>query len=92
MIYESSRSLTSSTTQEWARRLAGRAEPAWELSWRPEPLLTREQARAALELTEMCSGTEEPGERAAEIAAELGTTVQHVMAVLHQRMLERGRP
>ncbi|QLY28381.1 hypothetical protein [Nocardia huaxiensis] len=92
MIYESNRSITSSITFEWADCLPGREEPAWELSWRPEPLLTREQARAAMELTEWCSGGAEPGKRAEEIAAELGTTVQHVMAVLHQRMLERGRP
>ncbi|WP_157554685.1 hypothetical protein [Nocardia crassostreae] len=92
MIYESSRTITSSLSPEWARRLGGRAEPAWELSWRPEPLLTRAQARDALELTEICSGTAEPGERAEQLAEELGTTVRHVMAVLHQRMLERGRP
>ncbi|WP_157535168.1 hypothetical protein [Nocardia inohanensis] len=90
MIYESSRSITSSITQEWARRRADHEEPAWELSWRPEPLLDREAAKAAMLLTEMCSGREEPGAGAEAIATELGTTVQHVLAVLHRRMLERG--
>ncbi|BEK88019.1 hypothetical protein [Nocardia seriolae] len=89
VIYESSRSMTSSVTPEWARRLA-RDEPAWKLSWRPEPLLTREEARVALRLTEMCCGTVEPDERADALAAQLGTTVRHVVAVLQQRRRERG--
>ncbi len=90
MIYESSRSMTSSLTPEWARRSADGHEPAWELSWQPEPRLNREQARAAMELTELCSGLEEPGEHADALAARLGTTVRHVMAVLQKRRLERG--
>lgn len=45
-----------------------------------------------MRLAEMCSGLEEPGSEAETIARELGTTVKHVMAVLHQRMMERGRP
>ncbi|WP_067687009.1 hypothetical protein [Nocardia jejuensis] len=92
MIYESSSSITSSISSEWARRMHGRAEPAWKVSWRPEPLLTRELAVAAIELSEMCLGYEEPGERAEAIADRLDTTVKHVMAVLHQRMMDRGRP
>ncbi|MEV6773604.1 hypothetical protein AB0N05_33725 [Nocardia sp. NPDC051030] len=92
VIYENSRSITSSISPEWARRLAGLEEPAWKLSWRPEPLLTREQARAAIKLAEMCGGHEEPGESAELIAEQLGTTLKHVMAVLQRRMMERGRP
>lgn len=90
MIYESSRSMTSSLTPEWARRSVDGREPAWELSWRPEPRLDRELARAAMELTELCSGAQEPGEEADALAARLDTTVRHVMAVLQHRRLERG--
>ncbi|UGT43909.1 hypothetical protein LTV02_11195 [Nocardia yamanashiensis] len=90
MLYESSRSITSSISPEWARRLADREEPAWKLSWRPETLLDHDMATAAMRLTEMCSGADEPGAEAATIAAALGTTVQHVQAVLHQRLRERG--
>ncbi|MFI1916493.1 hypothetical protein [Nocardia sp. NPDC020380] len=91
MIYESTRSITSSSVQEWARRFSAREGGAtWELSWRPEPLLTREQARDAMELTELCSTGAEPGARAADLAAELGITVQYVMAVLQRRRRERG--
>ncbi|WP_405495494.1 hypothetical protein [Nocardia sp. NBC_00511] len=90
MIYESSRSITCSVSPEWARRLAGRAEPAWELSWRPAPLLTREQACAALALTELCSAGSEPDESAELLARQLDTTVAHVMAVLQQRRRDRG--
>lgn len=91
MIYESTRSITSSVVQEWARRFSAHDDGAtWELSWRQEPLLTREQARAAMELAELCSTGEEPGGRAADLAAELGTTVQQVMTVLQRRRRERG--
>ncbi|WP_157514085.1 hypothetical protein [Nocardia concava] len=83
--------MTSSETPEWARRLA-RDEPAWKLSWRPEPLLLRDQARAALELTEMCSRGAELDKRAEALAAELGMTVQEVLAVLQRRRRERGEP
>ncbi|GAB0108019.1 hypothetical protein JMUB6875_70220 [Nocardia sp. JMUB6875] len=89
MIYESSRSITSSETPEWARRLA-RDEPAWKLSWRNEPLLTRAEARAAIELTEICSGVGELDDRAEALAAQLGTTVREVQAILQQRRRERG--
>ncbi|MEV6067308.1 hypothetical protein AB0L82_12205 [Nocardia sp. NPDC052001] len=91
-MYESSRSITSSACPEWARRRNDRAEPAWELSWWPERLFTLEQAQAGMELAELCSSPEEPGARAEVLARELGTSVKHVMAVLHQRMMERGRP
>ncbi|MRH90193.1 hypothetical protein GFY24_22590 [Nocardia sp. SYP-A9097] len=92
MIYESSRSITCSSCPEWARRRNDRAEPAWEISWWPEVALTVAQARNAMELAELCCLPEEPGERAEVLARELGTSVKHVMAVLHQRMMERGRP
>ncbi|WP_330180856.1 hypothetical protein OHB26_31315 [Nocardia sp. NBC_01503] len=91
MIYQSSRSITSSSCAEWARRRADPGEPAWELSWWPEVALTFEQARDAMELAELCSASAEPGERAEVLASQLGTSVKHVMAVLHQRMMERGR-
>lgn len=93
MIYESSRSITSSLTPEWARRSADGVEPAWELSWRPEHRLTREQAREAMELTQILSDPHggEAGElRAADIAARLGITVAVAAETLYRRRLERG--
>ncbi|MBF6241331.1 hypothetical protein [Nocardia otitidiscaviarum] len=95
MIYESSRSITSSRTQEWARRSADAVEPAWVLSWWPERRFTREQARAGMELTELLSEPEDQrdagaGRRGAEIARELGITVAEAVSVLYRRRLERG--
>ncbi|MFI6865670.1 hypothetical protein [Nocardia sp. NPDC050406] len=94
MIYESSRSITSSLTQEWARR-STEDDPAWELSWRPEPRLTLEQARAAMELTELLSGPHDERDaaaarRAEDIAATLGITVIDAISILYRRRLERG--
>lgn len=93
MIYESSRSITSSLTPEWARRRVSAEEPAWELSWRPEGRLTREQARDAIELTELLSDPQagpEGHRRAEGIAARLGISMAEAVETLYRRRLERG--
>ncbi|WP_306361851.1 hypothetical protein [Nocardia sp. CC227C] len=95
MIYESSRTITSSRTQEWARRSADAVEPAWELSWWPGRRFTKEQARAAMEFTELLSGPRdqwgsEVERRVQEVAGELGTTVTEAVSILYRRRLERG--
>ncbi|MEU7218744.1 hypothetical protein [Nocardia iowensis] len=91
-IYENSRSMTSSGTLEWACRGSG-AEPAWRLSWLPNRL-TREQARAGMELDEILSGPDSAANpqaqaRADALAGELGLSVQQALALLHDRMHDR---
>ncbi|MFI7004571.1 hypothetical protein [Nocardia sp. NPDC050175] len=92
-IYENSRSMTSSTTPEWAWRVARHEEPAWRLSWLPHRL-SREQARAGMELDELLSrrdlATDPTTQEQAEALADiLGTTVQQATLLLHQRMHDR---
>ncbi|MEV6559644.1 hypothetical protein AB0M22_28260 [Nocardia sp. NPDC051756] len=91
-IYANSRSMTSSATVEWAWR-AGRTEPAWRLSWLPNRL-TREQARAGMELAELLGRSNPVSDnqeqaRADALAGALGLTVQAALSVLHQRMHDR---
>lgn len=92
-IYQSSRSMTSSSTPEWAWRIAGREEPAWQLSWL-SIWLTREQALAGMELAEILGRPDlaldrSAQRRAAALADQLGTTVQQALIQLHQRMHDR---
>ncbi|MEU8895905.1 hypothetical protein [Nocardia sp. NPDC048505] len=83
-IYESSRSMTSSVTPDWAWRPSRRAaEPAWRLSWSPE-LCTREQARAAMESRERLH-RDLSADPAAERAEPAATPVLRLLT----RMLER---
>ncbi|MEV0248694.1 hypothetical protein AB0H76_18985 [Nocardia sp. NPDC050712] len=89
-IYECSRSMTSSVTPDWAWRPSRRsAEPAWRLSWTPEPC-TREQARAAMELREQTHR-----DLAADPAAERGehgtAPLRRVINSLYLRILARRR-
>ncbi|MFB8275510.1 hypothetical protein [Nocardia colli] len=91
-IYANSRSMTSSVTVEWAWR-AARSEPGWRLSWLPHHL-TREQARAGMELAELLGRTDSVADnreqaRADALAGALGLTVQAALSVLHQRMYDR---
>ena len=90
-IYESSRSMTSSSTpDEWAWRVAGREEPAWQLSWLPARL-TREQAWAGMELQEILSHPGSASDHDAQVRADqLGITVRQALHLLHQRMLDRS--
>ncbi|WP_228000535.1 hypothetical protein [Nocardia australiensis] len=87
-IYESSRSMTSSVTPEWAWR-ADRDEPAWQLSWLPKQL-TREQALAGMQLQEILSRPDPASDPDAHAqAGALGITVQQALSLLHQRILDR---
>ncbi|MGW4531755.1 hypothetical protein ACWEOI_12480 [Nocardia sp. NPDC004340] len=94
MIYPSASSITSSITGECAERLPRHPEPAWQLSWRQSPLLTREEALAAMELTELLR--REPGhhgaawERACALGAALGIDLEDARIVLRARRRERG--
>lgn len=92
-IFENSRSMTSSVCGEWAERVAGRTEPAWQVSWLPQRL-HREQARAAMELGELLSrpdfASDRPAQTRAEISAGvLGITVHQALELLHRRMRDR---
>ncbi|WP_433560529.1 hypothetical protein ACQP1O_22860 [Nocardia sp. CA-151230] len=95
MIYPSVNSITSSIAVfEWAQRRPDCPEPAWELSWRPRPLLTREQALAAMELTEiLCTplvGSDTVWRRVQIVAAELDIDVEAACDTLRRRRQERG--
>lgn len=94
MIYPSASSITSSVTGECAERLPRRPEPAWRLSWRRSPLLTREQALAAMELTEILRLAPDSAgpawQRACAIGAELGIDLEDARIVLRERRRERG--
>ncbi|MET8872842.1 hypothetical protein [Nocardia sp. NPDC004604] len=91
-IYECSRSMTSSVTpDEWAWRMVGHNEPAWRLSWSPNQL-TREQAWAGMQLQEILSlpgPVSDHDAHARALADQLGLTVQQILHLLHQRMLDR---
>jgi hypothetical protein len=89
VIYECSRSMTSSRTPEWAWRTVGDQEPAWRLSWLLNQL-TREQARAGMELQELLTHPDSASADTAQaLAAELGITVTQALSLLHRRMLDR---
>ncbi|MGW4356745.1 hypothetical protein ACWELJ_32140 [Nocardia sp. NPDC004582] len=94
MIYPSTSSITSSVTGECAERLPRRPEPAWRLSWRRSPLLTREQALLAMELTEILRSAPVPTDpawrRARAIGAELGIDLDDACDTLRARRRERG--
>ncbi|MFF0633130.1 hypothetical protein ACFYTS_11580 [Nocardia sp. NPDC004151] len=94
MIYPSASSITSSVTGECAERLPRHPEPAWRLSWRQSPLLTREEALAAMELTELLrrepSGSGPAWTRACALGAALGIDVEDARIVLRERRRERG--
>lgn len=88
MIYPSVNSITSSIAVfEWARR---RPEPAGELSWRSRPLLTREQALAAMVLAEIVAVDPFPRDeivqgRLIASAGELGIPLEQAMFLLRRR-------
>ncbi|MGK8521360.1 hypothetical protein ACRS6B_07280 [Nocardia asteroides] len=85
--------ITSDITPESARSLSfsGRA---WELSWLPTVVLTREQAVSGMVLDEMLS---DPGTLASDLAlelaairaADLGFTLRDVLIRLYARIAER---
>ncbi|MFE3027904.1 hypothetical protein [Nocardia tengchongensis] len=94
VIYPSASSITSSVTGECAERLPRRPEPAWRLSWRRAPLLTREQALLAMELTEILRTAPVPADpawqRARDIGGELGIDLDDASDTLRARRRERG--
>ncbi|MFE6860764.1 hypothetical protein [Nocardia sp. NPDC057668] len=86
--------MTSDITPEFAIR--GKGEQLWCLSWLPEATLTREQARAGMELDEILSDPEVVFDdsahcAAADRAAALGILVEHAVIMLAQRMAERAQ-
>ncbi|GAB2538832.1 hypothetical protein [Nocardia heshunensis] len=94
-LYHARHSITTSFTAECAEHLPDRPEPNWRISWLDEELLlTREQATAAMELTEtllsMPLAIDGAWRRALAIAAELGIDVEQARAVLERRRAERG--
>ncbi|MBF6465601.1 hypothetical protein IU427_10485 [Nocardia beijingensis] len=86
--------ITSDITPEIARLLPSSSGAAWELSWLPTVILTREQAVSGMVLDEMLS---DPGtitsdltlELAAIHAAELGVSLRDVLIRLYVRITER---
>ncbi|WP_067687003.1 hypothetical protein [Nocardia jejuensis] len=88
------RAMTSDITPENAFRVHGHGETVWRLSWLPEHRLTRDQARAGMELDEILSDPEvvfddDAHGRAAERAARLGVGVEHAVVLLAQRLASR---
>lgn len=89
------RAMTSDITPEFAIR--GKGEQLWSLSWLPAQTLTREQARAGMELDEILSDPDVVFDddahcEAADRAAALGILVEHAVIMLAQRMAERTHP
>ncbi|MFE3187830.1 hypothetical protein ACFXHA_02415 [Nocardia sp. NPDC059240] len=94
-LYHARHSITTSLTGECAEHLPGRPEPNWRISWLDEELLlTREQATAAMELTETLLSVplavDGAWRRALATAAELGIDAEQARAVLARRRAERG--
>ncbi|WP_196223865.1 hypothetical protein [Nocardia seriolae] len=91
------RKMTSDVSPEYAVRVSGGGVEEWRLSWLPRRRLSREQARAGMELDEVLS---DPGAvydegaqaRAAGHAARLGIGVDRAVILLAQRLAERMYP
>ncbi|MGW4245950.1 hypothetical protein [Nocardia sp. NPDC004722] len=94
-LYHARHSITTSLTAECAEHVPGGPEPGWRLSWHADIVLTREQATAAMELTEtlisMPAATDKAWRRARAVAAELGIDMERAHAVLARRQVERGK-
>ncbi|MEU4343856.1 hypothetical protein AB0H00_21735 [Nocardia sp. NPDC023852] len=76
------------TYAKWAWR-AGSEEQAWRLNW-CTPRLTREQARAAMNLSGLLSAFGSATDPSAhECADAQGITLQHASIALPQRMHDR---
>ncbi|WP_306361852.1 hypothetical protein [Nocardia sp. CC227C] len=86
--------MTSDITPEYAFRVPEGGARAWRLSWLPEHRLTREQARAGMELDELLSDPEVVYDggahgRAARLADSVGVLVEQAVLTLACRMAER---
>ncbi|MEC3956327.1 hypothetical protein VMT65_25035 [Nocardia sp. CDC153] len=93
-LYLAPHSITTSLTAECAEHLLRRPEPAWQLSWHPDRLLTYEQASAAMELTELICAlpcvSEAAWQRAHALADELRIDLEQACETLRGRRAERG--
>ncbi|MEV6281073.1 hypothetical protein [Nocardia sp. NPDC051832] len=84
--------MTSDVTPESAYRDASAG--CWRLTWLPERRLTREQARAGMELDEILSDIESVHDqtaqaRAAELADQLGMLSEQAVIRLSKRVIQR---
>ncbi|GAB2633985.1 hypothetical protein [Nocardia goodfellowii] len=91
-LREGSSSITSSITPESAWRDAETG--TWHLSWLPDRPLTREQARAGMELDELLSDTDSVHnrtvhDRIAALAGQLDMLWQQAVILLSKRYIER---
>ncbi|MFI6865668.1 hypothetical protein [Nocardia sp. NPDC050406] len=91
------RAMTSDITPEYAFRVPGPGARIWRLSWLPEHRLTREQARAGMELDELLSDPEVVYDAvahalAADLARRLGVLVEHAVIMLAVRTADRLDP
>ncbi|GAB2659844.1 hypothetical protein [Nocardia goodfellowii] len=96
MIRTTEWTMTSDITPETAYRSTGEGARMWRLSWLPDRLLTREQARAGMELDEILSDMDSVHSRiaqarAADCAAELGLLWEQAVIMLSKRMIARLR-
>lgn len=85
--------MTSDITPEVAFQVGSNS---WTLSWLPDRRLTREQALAGMELDEILSdpsfvATPLELKMAGLLAAELGLTVEEVVVLLSERLIERTK-
>ncbi|MBA4854293.1 hypothetical protein [Nocardia farcinica] len=95
-VHETAWTMTSDVTPEWACRETGDGPRRWRLSWLPDRLLTREQARAGMELDELLSDPAAVGDRfaharMAERADRLGILWEHALILISKRILTRLR-
>ncbi|WP_067537477.1 hypothetical protein [Nocardia crassostreae] len=86
--------MVSDVSPEYAFRVSGRGETVWRLSWLPEHRLTRDQARAGMELDEILSNPDIVEDTTAhglagDRAASLGIAVEQAVLVLARRTVER---
>ncbi|WP_107656771.1 hypothetical protein [Nocardia suismassiliense] len=87
-------SMTSDRTPESAHRAADSSIEVWRLSWLPDRQLTRDQARAGMELDELLGdpkAVDDPGAmvRMTNYASALGVTLTEAVVLLAQRMAAR---
>ncbi|MEU8895906.1 hypothetical protein [Nocardia sp. NPDC048505] len=94
MIRTTDWTMTSDITPETAYRETGSGDRLWRLSWLPDRLLTREQARAGMELDEILSDIDSVHNRhtqarAADCAGVLGLLWEQAVIMLSKRMIAR---
>ncbi|CAM4397920.1 hypothetical protein NONI108955_24925 [Nocardia ninae] len=93
-LYCTEWSITSDISPECASRVAEHGRTPWRLSWLPDRALTREQARAGMELDELLSDPENVHDyaamaRADQCAGTIGMLRAHVVILLARRMAAR---